>query len=50
MSFIISSIDKIYSSPFDLPDNKTAAAISALTEKSAEIIGKVAEKAIDKAK
>jgi hypothetical protein len=48
--FIISTIDKIYSSPFDIVDNKTTAAISALTDKSAEIIGKIAEKAIDKVK
>lgn len=49
-SFIISAIDKIYSSPFEVTDSKTAAAISALTDKGAGIFEKALEKAIDKVK
>lgn len=48
--FIISAIDKIYSSPFEVGDNKTAAAINALTEKGAGIFEKAVEKVIEKVK
>ncbi|MFD1467798.1 hypothetical protein ACFQ48_06155 [Hymenobacter caeli] len=49
-AFIISAIDKIYSSPFDLPDTKMAAAINAFAEKGTGILEKAVEKVIDKVK
>lgn len=49
-AFIISAIEKIYSSPFDLPDTKIAAAINAFAEKGTGVLEKAVEKVIDKVK
>ena len=49
-AFIISAIEKIYSSPFDLPDTKMAAAINAFAEKGTGVLEKAVDKVLDKVK